>query len=102
MAEQIGFRLKWVGAPASETPVMVNCCAVHVAQGTWYIDFGFLDPRVIVATAEGVRAVGKPPEELETKHVLRVAMSPETMEQLRSQVDELSSRVGGGKSGEPK
>lgn len=92
--EEAAFRLKLIPTATSQTPVAVNCAAVHVAQGTGYIDFGFLEPQTIVGVTEALRAGEKPPEEVEAKHLLRLAMSPQVMRQLVGQINDVLTKVG--------
>jgi len=80
--EDATFRLKFIPTADSQNPVAVNCSAVNVAQGTAYVDFGFLEPQIIVGLTDALRAGKSPPDEIEAKHLLRVAMSPEAMLQL--------------------
>lgn len=87
------FRVKFIPTAGSDNPVVVNCSAVNVAQGTGYIDFGFIEPPAIVRLTDALRAGEKPPEEVEAKHLLRIAMSPQAMQQLMRQMNEVLTKI---------
>lgn len=100
--EDTSFQIKFIPTGTSQTPVAVNCSGVNVAQGTGYIDFGFIEPRDIVALTDALRAGEKAPEEVEAKHLLRLTMSPEAMVQLVRQLNDVLTKVGVLKPAEPK
>jgi len=100
--EDATFRIKFIPSADSETPLAVNCSGVNVVQGTGYIDFGFFEPRTFVGLTDALRAGEKPPEEVEAKHLLRLAMSPEGMLQLARQINHVLTKVGFLKPEEPK
>ncbi len=102
MAEEAHFRLKFLRTASSELPLAVNCAAAHITQGTAYIDFGFLEPELLIAFTDKFKAGEKLPDEVEARHVVRVAMSPEGVRYLAMQLNDVLTKAGILKAGEPK
>ena len=91
----VSVNLKLVSVGQSDQPVAVNGTAIQVAQGVAYIDFGFIDPAVIVALTRSARAGTQPPQtNVEGRLQVRVAMSVDTLRSFRSQLEEVLSELG--------
>jgi hypothetical protein len=88
------FKLRFVDRGDSRTPVAVNCSLVHMAQGTAFIDFGLVEPETIVKLTNLLRGGEKVPEEIEARLLIRVAMSPQILEQIMQQIKEVLTRTG--------
>lgn len=102
MADVAHFRVKFLRTASSELPLAVNCAAAHITQGTAYIDFGFLEPELLMAFTEKFKAGERLPDEVEARHVVRVAMSPEGLQFFAMQLNDVLSRAGILRSEEPK
>lgn len=93
-AKEGSFKLKFVDGGETGGPVAVNCSMVHLAQGIGYIDFGLVEPATIVTLTDLLRGGGKAPEEIEAKLLIRVAMSPQILEQIMEQIKDVLTRRG--------
>ena len=87
-------RLELVPTGDADRPVSVNCSLINIAQGTVYLDFGFLDPGLIVAISGKIEANEPLPNILEGKLIVRVALSPQALLTLKGQIEEVLTKVG--------
>lgn len=90
---ELALRLMPVGN--SDQPVFANYAALNVAPGVVFIDFGFIEPAVVAALPQVARQGGKLPETINGRLAVRVALTYDTVQQLKRQLDQLAgSRAG--------
>jgi hypothetical protein len=86
---RMGIRLVPVGD--SDQPVVANYTALNVAPGMVFIDFGFLEPAMLSALPRVAKGGGKLPERINGKLAVRVALGPDTLSNLKKQIDALAA-----------
>ena len=84
--ERIDLKLNLIPAGQSEQPVLANYSQLSLAPGIAYIDFGFVEPAAVAALTRTVRSGGKPPESINGRLAVRVAMGLDTLAQLEQQL----------------
>ena len=87
----LGIRLAPVNN--SDQPVLANFCAVNVAPGMAFIDFGFLEPAAIAALPRVAKQGGKLPERLDGKLAVRVALGYDALDHLHQQIGQVLAAV---------
>ena len=70
----------------SDQPVVANYTALNVSPGMVFIDFGFLEPAMLAALSQLAKQGGKPPERLNGKLAVRVAMGYDGLAGLHQQL----------------
>jgi hypothetical protein len=91
----VSVNLKLVSTGQSDQPVAVNGTAIQVVQGVAYIDFGFIDPAVLVALTRSAKAGTQPTQDtVEGKLLVRVAMGVDMLRSFRSQLEGVLSELG--------
>jgi hypothetical protein len=84
---RMGIRL--VPVNNSDQPVLANYTNLNIAPGMAFIDFGFLEPSMLMAIPRVARAGGKLPESVNGKLAVRVAMGYDGLAQLHQQIGQL-------------
>ncbi len=74
--------------------ISTNCSLINIAQGTVYIDFGFVEPKVYVELSRKLKSGESLPDSLEGRLMVRVAMSPQALLKLKEQIEEVLSSSG--------
>lgn len=82
----LGIRLQPI--ENSDQPVFANFSFVQGAQGMLFLDFGFLEPRVLPSVMKLAREGGKLPETVNGKLAARVVLSPDAANQLLQQLEQ--------------
>ena len=91
----VSVNLKLVSVGQSDQPIAVNGTAIQVAQGVAYIDFGFIDPAVVVALTRSAKAGAQPTQTtVEGKLLVRVAMGVHSLRSFHSQLEGVLSELG--------
>ncbi|CUS32168.1 conserved hypothetical protein [Candidatus Nitrospira nitrosa] len=74
---------------SSAHPRAVNYTNVGVAQGTAYLDFGFIEPTLLAAIAKTAKDGQAAPKGLERHLVTRVAMDVGSLARLHQQIQQV-------------
>lgn len=80
------LRINLVPADQSDKPVLSNYAVVRVTPGLVYLDFGFIDPGVLPALNAAVGKGQKPPEQINARLAVRVALGIDTLALLQQQI----------------
>lgn len=88
-ARNLGIRLMPV--ENSDQPVVANYTALTPGSGMVFIDFGFLDPAMLMALPRVAQQGGKLPESVNGKLAVRVAMGYDALQNLKAQIDRLAA-----------
>lgn len=83
----LNVRLK--PSESSAHPRAVNYTNAGVAQGTAYLDFGFIEPALLAAIAKTAKDGQAAPKGLEGHFVARVAMDVGTLARLHQQIQQV-------------
>jgi hypothetical protein len=70
----VSMRINLTTGTNADQPIYTNYSALELAAGTLFMDFGFLEPRVISAVAAAARQGAKLPEQLNGKLVARLVL----------------------------
>jgi hypothetical protein len=84
--KRIDLGINLVPAQQSDQPVLANFSLVNVAPGMAFIDFGFIEPRVLAALPNMALAGGKMPERIDGRLAVRVAIGFDAMQSLHQQL----------------
>ena len=71
----VSMRINLSTGANADQPIYTNYSALELAAGTLFMDFGFLEPRVISAVAAAARQGAKLPEQLNGKLVARLVLN---------------------------
>jgi hypothetical protein len=82
-AIELGVRL--VPSNDSDQPLFVNYTVVNATPGVAFIDFAFLEPAVLAALPRATKL----PERIDGRLVARVALTPDTLQNLSRQLGKL-------------
>ena len=81
-----GLGINLVPAEQSDQPVLANFSLVNVAPGMAFIDFGFIEPRVLAALPGMALSGGKMPERIDGRLAVRVAIGLDAVQSLHQQL----------------
>jgi hypothetical protein len=84
--KSIGLGINLVPAQQSDQPVLANFSFVNVAPGMAFIDFGFIEPRVLAALPSMALSGGKMPERIDGRLAVRVALGFDAVQTLHQQL----------------
>lgn len=76
-------------ASGSEQPVFANWVNLQGASGTVFLDFGFIEPKVLGAIQEGLSSSGKLPERIDGRLAVRVAVGMDVVPVLHHRLGQL-------------
>jgi hypothetical protein len=82
----INLGINLVPARESDQPVLANFSLVNVAPGMAFIDFGFIEPRVLAALPSMALSGGKMPERIDGRLAVRVAIGFDAVQSLQQQL----------------
>lgn len=82
-AIELGVRL--VPSNDSDQPLFANYTVVNATPGVAFIDFAFLEPAVLAALPRATKL----PERIDGRLVARVALTPDTLQNLSRQLAKL-------------
>ncbi|MBH0182964.1 MAG: hypothetical protein HP490_15155 [Nitrospira sp.] len=85
----IALNVRLKPSESSAHPRAVNYTNVGVAQGTAYLDFGFIEPALLAAIAKTAKDGQAAPKGLEGHFVARVAMDVGTLARLHQQIQQV-------------
>lgn len=85
----VSMRINLTTGTNADQPIYTNYSALELAAGTLFMDFGFLEPRVISAVAAAARQGAKLPEQLNGKLVARLVLSLEAAQNLQQQLQQI-------------
>ena len=80
------LRINLVPANQSDHPVLSNYAGVRLTPGLVYLDFGFIDPSVLPALNAAAGKGQKPPEQINARLAVRVALGIDTLALLQQQI----------------
>ena len=84
--KRIDLGINLVPAQQSDQPVLANFSLVNVAPGMAFIDFGFIEPRLLAALPNLALAGGKMPERIDGRLAVRVAIGFDAVQSLHQQL----------------
>jgi hypothetical protein len=84
--KRIGLGINLVPAQQSDQPVLANFSLVNVAPGMAFIDFGFIEPRVLTALPNMALSGAKMPERIDGRLAVRVAIGFDAVQSLHQQL----------------
>ena len=84
--KRIDLGINLVPAQQSDQPVLANFSLVNVAPGMAFIDFGFIEPRVLTALPQMALSGGKMPERIDGRLAVRVAIGFDAVQSLHQQL----------------
>jgi hypothetical protein len=87
---------------SSAHPRATNYTNVAVAQGIAYLDFGFIEPRLLAAIAKTAKDGQTAPKGLEGALVTRVAMSVDVLARLHQQTQQVLVTMRDARQAKPK
>ena len=73
----------------ADQPVLANYSAAHVAQGIAYLDFGFIEPRLLGAVMRAVQANKPLPKAVQGRLASRVALPLDALVRLHQQLQQV-------------
>ena len=73
----------------SDQPVVANYCTINVSPGMAFIDFGFLEPRMLASLPRMASSGGKMPERINGRLAVRVALGYDGLAYLHQQLDQV-------------
>ena len=82
----INLGINLVPTQQSDQPVLANFSLVNIAPGMAYIDFGFIEPRVLAALPNMALSGGKMPERIDGRLAVRVAIGFDAVQSLHQQL----------------
>ena len=85
----IALNVRLKPSESSAHPRATNYTNVGVAQGIAYVDFGFIEPTLLVAIAKTAKDGQSAPKGLEGALVTRVAMSVDVLARLHQQIQQV-------------
>jgi hypothetical protein len=85
----IALNVRLKPSEPSAHPLAANYTNVGVAQGVAYLDFGFIEPALLVAIAQTAKDGNAAPKGLEGHVVTRVAMPIDNLAQLHQQLQQV-------------
>ena len=97
---ELNVRLK--PSESSAHPRATNYTNVAVAQGIAYLDFGFIEPRLLAAIAKTAKDGQTAPKGLEGALVTRVAMSVDVLARLHQQIQQVLVTMRDSRQAKPK
>ncbi|MBY0246739.1 MAG: hypothetical protein K2Q17_03635 [Nitrospiraceae bacterium] len=98
----ISLNVRLKASESSAHPRAVNYANVGVAQGTAYLDFGFIEPALLAAIAKTAKDGQAAPKGLEGHLVTRVAMDVGTLARLHQQIQQVLAGVRSARQAKPK
>ncbi|MBH0181394.1 MAG: hypothetical protein HP490_06895 [Nitrospira sp.] len=98
----ISLNVRLKPSESSAHPRAVNYTNVGVAQGTAYLDFGFIEPALLAAIAKTAKDGQAAPKGLEGHLVTRVAMDVGTLARLHQQIQQVMAGVRNTRQAKPK
>lgn len=87
---------------SSAHPRAANYTNVAIAQGTAYLDFGFIEPALLAAIAKTAKDGQAAPKGLDGHLVTRVAMDVVSLARLQQQIQQVLGGLRSAKAGKPK
>ena len=87
--QAIAFNVRLKPSESSAHPRATNYTNVGVAQGIAYVDFGFIEPTLLVAIAKTAKDGPAAPKGLEGALVTRVAMGVDVLARLHQQIQQV-------------
>ena len=96
----LNVRLKPIEPSAH--PRATNYTNIGVAQGIAYVDFGFIEPRLLAASAKTAKYGQAAPKGLEGAFVTRVAMGVDVLARLHQQIQHVLVGLGDAQQPKPK
>ena len=85
----IALNVRLKPSESSAHPRATNYTNVGVAQGIVYLDFGFIEPKLLAAIAKTAKDGQSAPKGLEGTLVTRVAMSVDVLARLHQQIQKV-------------
>ena len=85
----ITFNVRLKPSEPSAHPRATNYTNVGVAQGIAYVDFGFIEPKLLAAIAKAAKDDQPAPKGLEGTLVTRVAMGVDVLARLHQQIQQV-------------
>lgn len=98
----IALNVRLKPSESSAHPRAVNYANVGVAQGTAYLDFGFIEPAHLAAIAKTAKDGQAAPKGLEGHLVTRVAMDVGTLARLHQQIQQVLGNLREARKQNPK
>ena len=88
-AKTIALNVRLKPSESSAHPRATNYANVGVAQGTAYLDFGFIEPALLGAIAKTAKDGQAAPKGIEGQLVTRVAMGVDVLARLHQQIQQI-------------
>lgn len=98
----IALNVRLKPSESSAHPRTVNYSNVGVAQGTAYLDFGFVEPAMLAAIAKTAKDGQAAPKGLDGHLVTRVAMDIASLARLQQQIQQVLVGLSKGRQQKPK
>jgi hypothetical protein len=95
----VGLGINLVPAQQSDQPVLANFSLVNVAPGMAFIDFGFIEPRLLAALPRMALSGAKMPERIEGRLAVRVAVGFDSLQSLHQQLGRVIAGLEAAKDG---
>lgn len=98
----IALNVRLKPSESSAHPRAVNYSNVGVAQGTAYLDFGFVEPAMLAAIAKTATDGQAAPKGLDGHLVTRVALDIASLARLQQQIQQVLVGLSKGRQQKPK
>jgi hypothetical protein len=98
----IALNVRLKPSESSVHPRAANYTNVGVAQGSAYLDFGFIEPALLAAVAKTAKDGQAAPKGLDGHLVTRVAMDVSSLAKLQQQVQQVLVGLRDGRQPKPK
>jgi hypothetical protein len=98
----IALNVRLKPSEASAHPRATNYTNVGVAQGTAYVDFGFIEPALLAAIAKTAKHDQASPKGLDGTLVTRVAMGVNVLARLHQQIQQVLAGLRDARQARPK
>ncbi len=85
----LALKVRLKPSESSATPLATNYANLGIAQRIAYIDFGFIEPALLVAIASSAKNGHASPKGIEGRLVTRVAMEVDVLARLHEQIQKV-------------
>jgi hypothetical protein len=89
--KRVGLGINLIPAQQSDQPVLANFTLVNVAPGMAFVDFGFIEPRVLATLPQLALSGGKMPEKINGRLAVRVAIGFDALQSLHQQLGRVTA-----------
>ncbi len=97
--KRVGLGINLIPVERSDQPVLSNFTLVNVAPGMAFVDFGFIEPRVLATLPQLALSGGKMPEKINGRLAVRVAIGFDALQSLHQQLGRVTAGLEAARDG---